>query len=159
MGSARVAYHGRGARRGHAESFIGLLPISVALGIVFAALRYFWACNPGQPWWRKPELATDLCYWFIIPLISRYLAHRAPDHWRGAAVRHHQHGWADRVLRGWARPARRSAPVAERRRSVQETAHVGIVDARDPRRQVRRGARGQRHLSVDRHAPRASSPA
>src|SRR5262245_64320453 len=20
----------------------------------------FWACNPGQPWWRKPELATDL---------------------------------------------------------------------------------------------------
>jgi len=54
-------------------TFIRLLPISVALGIVFAALTYFWACNPGRPWWRKRELATDICYWFIIPLISRYL--------------------------------------------------------------------------------------
>lgn len=52
---------------------LGLLPISIALGIVFAVLTFFWACNPGRPWWRRRELATDICYWFIIPLISRYL--------------------------------------------------------------------------------------
>ena len=40
---------------------------------VFAVLSYFWACNPGRPWWRKRELVTDLCYWFIIPLFARYL--------------------------------------------------------------------------------------
>src|SRR5258705_5041955 len=54
-------------------TFIRLLPISIALGIVFAALTYFWSCNPGRPWWRKRELVTDICYWFIIPLLSRYL--------------------------------------------------------------------------------------
>ena len=31
-----------------------ILPVSVALGAVFALLSFFWACNPGQPWWRKP---------------------------------------------------------------------------------------------------------
>lgn len=51
----------------------GLVPILLILGTVFAVLTYFWACNPGRPWWRKRELATDLAYWFIIPLIARYL--------------------------------------------------------------------------------------
>jgi sterol desaturase/sphingolipid hydroxylase (fatty acid hydroxylase superfamily) len=50
-----------------------LLPISIALGILFALLSTFWACNPGQPWWRKRELITDTCYWFVIPLFGRYL--------------------------------------------------------------------------------------
>ena len=36
-------------------------------------LSFFWACNPGPPWWRKRELVTDLCYWFVIPLFARYL--------------------------------------------------------------------------------------
>jgi len=55
------------------ESFVRVVPISLALGATFALLTFFWACNPGQPWWRKRELVTDLCYWFIIPLIARYL--------------------------------------------------------------------------------------
>src|SRR6266508_29719 len=47
--------------------------VALALGAVFAVLSLFWACNPGRPWWRKRELLTDLCYWFIIPLFARYL--------------------------------------------------------------------------------------
>jgi len=52
---------------------MNLVPILLVLGAVFAVLSYFWACNPGRPWWRKRELLTDLCYWFIIPLFARYL--------------------------------------------------------------------------------------
>ncbi len=40
---------------------------------VFTVLTWFWACNPGQAWWRKRDLVTDLCYWFFIPVITRYL--------------------------------------------------------------------------------------
>jgi len=54
-------------------AFLGLLPVSIALGLMFALLTFFWACNPGRPWWRKSDLATDICYWFFIPLVSRYL--------------------------------------------------------------------------------------
>ena len=46
---------------------------SIALALVFTVLSTFWACNPDRPWWRKRELVTDLCYWFIIPLVARYL--------------------------------------------------------------------------------------
>jgi sterol desaturase/sphingolipid hydroxylase (fatty acid hydroxylase superfamily) len=50
-----------------------IVPVSIVLGLVFAVLTHFWACNPKQPWWRKRELVTDLCYWFLIPLFARYL--------------------------------------------------------------------------------------
>jgi sterol desaturase/sphingolipid hydroxylase (fatty acid hydroxylase superfamily) len=50
-----------------------VVPVSIALGAAFTVLTFFWSCNPGKPWWRKRELATDLCYWFIIPLFARYL--------------------------------------------------------------------------------------
>jgi len=43
------------------------------LAIVFTVLTSFWACNPGKPWWRKRDIVTDLCYWFFIPVIARYL--------------------------------------------------------------------------------------
>jgi sterol desaturase/sphingolipid hydroxylase (fatty acid hydroxylase superfamily) len=29
-------------------------------------------CNPGRPWWRKRDLVTDVCYWFFIPVVTRY---------------------------------------------------------------------------------------
>ena len=29
--------------------------------------------HPGAPWWCKRELATDICYWFFVPLITRVL--------------------------------------------------------------------------------------
>jgi hypothetical protein len=50
-----------------------ILPVSIAIGAVFTLLSLFWACNPDRPWWRKRELVTDLCYWFIVPLFARYL--------------------------------------------------------------------------------------
>src|SRR5258705_5819693 len=49
-----------------------LLPTMLVLGVVFAVLTHFWACNPGRPWWRKRELATDLCYWVFVPLVARF---------------------------------------------------------------------------------------
>src|SRR5207248_694723 len=48
-----------------------VVPVTVALALVFSALTYFWACNPGKPWWRKKELVTDICYWFFVPLFAR----------------------------------------------------------------------------------------
>ncbi len=55
------------------QTFSKNLPISLGLAAVFTVLTSFWACNPGKPWWRKRDLVTDLCYWFIIPVITRYL--------------------------------------------------------------------------------------
>ena len=55
------------------ETLTKNLWISLALAAVFTVLTSFWACNPGRPWWRKPDLVTDLCYWFFIPVITRYL--------------------------------------------------------------------------------------
>jgi sterol desaturase/sphingolipid hydroxylase (fatty acid hydroxylase superfamily) len=55
------------------ETTMRLLPVLLILGAVFAVLSHFWSCNPGQPWWRKRDLLTDLCYWFFIPLLARYL--------------------------------------------------------------------------------------
>ena len=49
------------------------VPVSLALATGFTVLTFFWACNPGRPWWRKRDLVTDLCYWFIVPLFARYL--------------------------------------------------------------------------------------
>jgi sterol desaturase/sphingolipid hydroxylase (fatty acid hydroxylase superfamily) len=58
---------------GLGETFWKLVPVSLALGTVFAVLSIVWACNPGRHWWQKRDLITDLCYWFIIPLFGRYL--------------------------------------------------------------------------------------
>jgi sterol desaturase/sphingolipid hydroxylase (fatty acid hydroxylase superfamily) len=55
------------------QTFMKNLPISLGLAIVFTVLTSFWACNPGKPWWRKKDIVTDLCYWFFIPVIARFL--------------------------------------------------------------------------------------
>jgi sterol desaturase/sphingolipid hydroxylase (fatty acid hydroxylase superfamily) len=55
------------------ETFMKNVPISLALAAVFTILTWFWACNPGQAWWHKRDLVTDLCYWFFIPVITRFL--------------------------------------------------------------------------------------
>jgi sterol desaturase/sphingolipid hydroxylase (fatty acid hydroxylase superfamily) len=55
------------------QTFSKNLPISLGLAIVFTVLTTFWACNPGKPWWHKRDLVTDLCYWFFIPVVARYL--------------------------------------------------------------------------------------
>ena len=55
------------------QTMLKLVPITIALGIAFAFLTHWSACNPGQPWWRKREIVTDLLYWFLIPLASRFV--------------------------------------------------------------------------------------
>jgi sterol desaturase/sphingolipid hydroxylase (fatty acid hydroxylase superfamily) len=48
-----------------------VVPVTIALALVFSVLGHFWACNPGTPWWRKRELITDISYWFLVPLFAR----------------------------------------------------------------------------------------
>jgi sterol desaturase/sphingolipid hydroxylase (fatty acid hydroxylase superfamily) len=55
------------------ETLTKNVPISIALAAVFTILTQFWACNPGKPWWQKRDLVTDICYWFFIPVITRFL--------------------------------------------------------------------------------------
>lgn len=43
------------------------------LAVVFTVLsRLFRSCNPGAPWWRKPDLSTDICYAVVPQLLYRY---------------------------------------------------------------------------------------
>jgi sterol desaturase/sphingolipid hydroxylase (fatty acid hydroxylase superfamily) len=53
------------------QTIAKVVPVTIALALVFTALTHFWACNPGKPWWRKRELVTDICYWFFVPLFAR----------------------------------------------------------------------------------------
>src|SRR5881398_1152336 len=53
------------------QTIAKVVPVTIALALVFSVLTHFWACNPGKPWWRKKELVTDVCYWFFVPLFAR----------------------------------------------------------------------------------------
>jgi len=57
---------------GFAHTLLRVLPYMAVMGVVFAALTAFTPCNPGAPWWKKRGLVTDLCYWFIVPVFTRY---------------------------------------------------------------------------------------
>ena len=43
-----------------------ILPITAVMGLVFALLTHWSACNPGQVWWRKREIVT-----FVLKLPSK----------------------------------------------------------------------------------------
>src|SRR6266403_5963877 len=53
------------------QTIAKVVPVTIALALLFSVLAHFWACNPGRPWWRKRELVTDLCYWFLVPMFAR----------------------------------------------------------------------------------------
>ena len=55
------------------ETIIKLLPYVIAAGLLFTALTAWFACNPGERWWRSRDLVTDLSYWFVIPVFTRFL--------------------------------------------------------------------------------------
>ncbi len=57
---------------GYAHTLLRLLPYMVAMGVVFTALSWASPCNEGKAWWKKRGLVTDLCYWFIVPVFTRY---------------------------------------------------------------------------------------
>lgn len=53
------------------QTIAKVVPVTIVLALLFSVLSHFWACNPGTPWWRKRELAIDICYWFFVPLFAR----------------------------------------------------------------------------------------
>ena len=53
------------------QTILKVVPITIALALVFSVLSHFWACNRSVPWWHKRGLVTDVCYWFFVPLICR----------------------------------------------------------------------------------------
>jgi sterol desaturase/sphingolipid hydroxylase (fatty acid hydroxylase superfamily) len=77
------------------ETVLKLIPISIALGIVFGVLTHWSACNLTRPWWRKREIATDICYWFLVPLAARFV--RIGLMVAGAAYIYDIHGAEDLV--------------------------------------------------------------
>ncbi|MEJ1967537.1 MAG: sterol desaturase family protein [Rhizomicrobium sp.] len=57
---------------GLAQTILHLLPYLAVMAVGFAALTWYAPCNAGKPWWQKRGLVTDLCYWFIVPVFTRY---------------------------------------------------------------------------------------
>jgi sterol desaturase/sphingolipid hydroxylase (fatty acid hydroxylase superfamily) len=55
-----------------AHTLNGIWPITAALALLFTALTWMSPCNPAPSWWRKREILTDLCYWFVIPVFGRF---------------------------------------------------------------------------------------
>ena len=53
------------------QTIAKVVPVTIVLALLFSVLAHFWACNPGRPWWRKRELVTDICYWFLVPMFAR----------------------------------------------------------------------------------------
>jgi sterol desaturase/sphingolipid hydroxylase (fatty acid hydroxylase superfamily) len=58
---------------GFGETIIHTAPYLIAIGLLSAVLSRRFACNPELPWWRSSELATDLAYWFVVPVFTRFL--------------------------------------------------------------------------------------
>ena len=78
------------------QTMLKIVPITIGMGIVFALLTRWSACNPGRPWWQKREIVTDVCYWFLIPLLARFV--RIGLMVMGAAMLFNIHG-ADALIK------------------------------------------------------------
>src|SRR4051812_34923041 len=55
------------------QTLLKILPITAAIALAFTGLSYWSPANPGRPWWHKREIVTDLLYWFLIPLMARFV--------------------------------------------------------------------------------------
>jgi sterol desaturase/sphingolipid hydroxylase (fatty acid hydroxylase superfamily) len=49
-----------------------ILPYMAVMAVGFTVLTWISPCNVGKPWWGKRGLLTDICYWLIVPVFSRY---------------------------------------------------------------------------------------
>ncbi|MBS0470309.1 MAG: sterol desaturase family protein [Proteobacteria bacterium] len=58
--------------QGISHTIVRLLPYMAIMAVLFTALTWVSPCNKGRPWWGKRGLVTDLCYFFIVPVFSRY---------------------------------------------------------------------------------------
>ena len=50
-----------------------VLPWLAGMGVVFTLLSRFTPCNERPMWWKKRGFATDLGYWILVPIFTRYL--------------------------------------------------------------------------------------
>ena len=55
------------------ETLLKLAPYVIVAGVIFPMLSSRFACNAAKPWWRSPDLITDLAYWFVVPVFTRLL--------------------------------------------------------------------------------------
>ena len=55
------------------KTLIGLAPYVAICAIVFPVLTRYFACNPGVNWWQRDGLITDIAYWFVVPVLTRFL--------------------------------------------------------------------------------------
>src|SRR5262245_42985400 len=53
------------------QTLAELVPVTLSLARLVSVLAHVGTGNPGRPWWRKRELVTDACYWFLVPLFAR----------------------------------------------------------------------------------------
>jgi sterol desaturase/sphingolipid hydroxylase (fatty acid hydroxylase superfamily) len=55
------------------DSLLRIIPVSLGLAVTFGFISGSSACNlPARPWWRKRQIITDMCYWFITPVAARF---------------------------------------------------------------------------------------
>ncbi len=55
------------------QSTVSVWLLLTILGLLFTIVSWIARpCNPGRPWWRKSDVVTDVCYWFVIPVVSGY---------------------------------------------------------------------------------------
>lgn len=57
---------------GVTHTLMRVLPYLIAMGVGFALLSWWSPGNKGRPWWKKRGLATDICYWLVVPILQRY---------------------------------------------------------------------------------------
>jgi sterol desaturase/sphingolipid hydroxylase (fatty acid hydroxylase superfamily) len=57
---------------GVTHTLMRVLPYLAGMGVVFALLSWWSPANKGRPWWKKRGLATDMCYWLVVPLVTRF---------------------------------------------------------------------------------------
>ena len=94
------------------QTLAKVVPVTIALALVFSVLAHFWACNPGTPWWRKRELVTDVCYWFFVPLFARVFRIALLVLCAALLFEYQRRRRADRILRQRPRAAVGAATVA-----------------------------------------------
>jgi MFS superfamily sulfate permease-like transporter len=55
------------------EKVVAALPLFALAALVFTAVEYVARSKASRgPWWRKPELVTDLLYVFLVPGFMSY---------------------------------------------------------------------------------------
>ncbi|MFO1148350.1 MAG: sterol desaturase family protein [Alsobacter sp.] len=60
---------------GMGQSILNFLPILGLAAVLFTLVSLVATpCNPGPRWWRKPDLALDLCYWFLGPVVASWIS-------------------------------------------------------------------------------------